>query len=848
MRPYHLAFCVLVVGWAPSLLLAYYSYSVLSRTLEAKILADTRSLARSLSLLVQNELDRTAETMDFYRTLPLTAGALLPPLALAVPAPGPARRPARPPAAPAPSLTALPQEWLAGILFPQRRIDGLFLADPEGRLIAAVPPAADPRAGAATFAELGWKPPAGAPREAVYFSPVHPRLSDGRQVTSLVVAVADRGGTPLGYLGADVLVERMGKRLQTLGLLSKTDTALRIIDQQGYSLFGPDSDGLLKAGVRLDPGLVKAFRAGANGSQEANGSLYIYSTLEPSGWLLILEKNSLLAHRPVHDLLRQTLLLAGWLIVGTAITAYLVSGFYRRQLASTLRIEREQAFNEKILANMPVGIALVDAGGERLLQANSAFGDILRSLGALPEGRRLGEMAFGELPVATPEALHRVLQSGVPFQAVERRTLAADGGARYLTTNLLRLQDSQQGTIGALCLVEDNTGAVSLRQDLIDANTAKDEFLAQLSHELRNPLSPVITMVAELEAMAEAFPAAREPLEIIRRNVELEARLIDDLLDVTRISSGKLQLSRETIDVHHTVRLALEICQHEIDAKNLTVRLELGAVRHWTHADPARLQQIFWNLIKNGVKFTPDGREITIRSGNVPGAGAVGDVRVEVIDQGIGIDPRNLRRIFNAFDQGQSSITRRFGGLGLGLAISKAMIDAHGGSLEAESAGIGTGAKFTVRIEACEAPAAPEPAPARPLPAAAARAGAEAAPGSRVLLVDDHLDTCRGMQRLLKRRGYRVETAHTVAQALTCARQGEFDLLISDIGLPDGTGFELMGELRRRGGPPGIALSGFGMESDIGKSRDAGFSEHLIKPVDIERLEAAMRKLLGAAS
>ncbi len=188
------------------------------------------------------------------------------------------------------------------------------------------------------------------------------------------------------------------------------------------------------------------------------------------------------------------------------------------------------------------------------------------------------QATFAEAAVASREALARVLHFGVPFQAIEQRTPTANGQVRYLTTNLLRLQDNQQRTMGVLCLVEDSTAAVTLRQELLNANASKDQFLAQLSHELRNPLSPVITMVSELETVADALPAARQPLEIIRRNVELEARLIDDLLDVTRISSGKLQLNRQPIDVHRTLRLALEICQRDIDDKGL---------RRWNSTAPA---------------------------------------------------------------------------------------------------------------------------------------------------------------------------------------------------------------------------------------------------------------------
>jgi signal transduction histidine kinase/CheY-like chemotaxis protein len=914
LKPYHLAICVLFVGWAPSLLLAYYSYTVLSRTLEAKIMTDARSLVRSLTQHVQNELERAGEIMDYYRTLPATLSAFQPvaaptPAAPPLPVPPPpttqfpaGRRLAAPTVLPALPVTPAapgPQEWLAGIFYPQKRIDGMFLTDASGRLIASVPQESAPHA-LHKLATADWKEAIEHPGASYYFSPVYPRAADGRLVTSVIVAVRDKSGaTLLGFLGADILVERIGRRLQSLELASGADTKLKIVDQNNFSLFKTDLAPNQPGGADIAPALLNDFRQRKNGDEDTGDKLYIFSVIEHLDWIVVLEKGSQLAHRPVRDLLRQTLLLAGWLVVGTAFTAYLLSGFYRRQLQSSLRIEREQVFNEKILANMPVGIALIDPADEHFLQANSAFVEIARSLGALGRDGDIGRLSFAKLPIVSREALARAMHFGVPFQAIEQRTPTANGQMRYLTINLLRLQDSHQRTLGALCLVEDTTAAVTLRQELINANAAKDQFLAQLSHELRNPLSPVITMVAELESLAENLPAARQPLEIIRRNVELEARLIDDLLDVTRISSGKLQLSRETVDLHRTLRLALEICQREIDDKRLDIRLELHADEHWVRADPARLQQIFWNLIKNSVKFTPEGKRITLRSTNLAAghpksngekthidfigrpprksvsdetlrifqskAGSPDDMgtgdtsaafdsglargpmksslRLEIIDEGIGIEPQNLARIFNAFEQGQSSITRRFGGLGLGLAISRAMVEAHGGSLTASSQGIGQGAKFTVELETCPEPTTPDGA--EPQTAVRQPSPASKTPGHRVLLVDDHHDTCLGMKQLLNRRGYRVTTAHSVTEGLKCAAQEDFDLLISDLGLPDGTGFDLMNELRQRGGPPGIALSGFGMEGDIGKSREAGFSEHLIKPVDIERLDAAMRKLLG---
>jgi CheY-like chemotaxis protein/two-component sensor histidine kinase len=387
-------------------------------------------------------------------------------------------------------------------------------------------------------------------------------------------------------------------------------------------------------------------------------------------------------------------------------------------------------------------------------------------------------------------------------------------------------------------MVDDRTRDVTLRQELIGANAAKDQFLALLSHELRNPLSPVIAMVGELEASTPDKPEIRQALEVIRRNVELEARLIDDLLDVTRISKGKLQLTFETVSVHEILQRSYEICREDIATKKLQVEFRLNAPHAFVEADPARLQQVFWNLIKNSVKFTPIGGRITVETQNV----APEEIQIQIRDNGIGIDPDKIDKIFNAFEQGQSSITRRFGGLGLGLAISKAMVDAHGGKIRVESEGKDKGATFTLALRTVIAPVS-EGNGAEPK--------TTTAPKSKIymhrahlLLVDDHKDTCVGMKMMLERRGYSITVAHTADQAMEQARTNEFDLLISDIGLPDRSGYELMRELHAMKQLRGIALSGFGSEHDVTKAREAGFSEHLTKPINFERLEEAIRALL----
>src|SRR6202011_2557488 len=293
---------------------------------------------------------------------------------------------------------------------------------------------------------------------------------------------------------------------------------------------------------------------------------------------------------------------------------------------------------------------------------------------------------------------------GTPFQLVEQPLKDNAGMTHFVNINLLRLQGSQQNVQGVLYLVEDKTRDVTLRQELVGANAAKDQFLALLSHELRNPLSPVIAMVGELEANIPDSPPVRQALEVIRRNVELEARLIDDLLDVTRIARGKLQLSFEIICVHEILQRAYEICREEIAGKRLQAEFRLRAQHTHVEGDPARLQQVFWNLIKNSVKFTPAQGGIIIETRNPTPE----EIEIQITDTGIGIEPEKIDKIFNAFKQGQSSITRRFGGLGLGLAISKAMVNAHGGKIRVESPGKDKGATFIVQLKTVAVPVVAE--------------------------------------------------------------------------------------------------------------------------------------------
>jgi two-component system, chemotaxis family, CheB/CheR fusion protein len=381
------------------------------------------------------------------------------------------------------------------------------------------------------------------------------------------------------------------------------------------------------------------------------------------------------------------------------------------------------------------------------------------------------------------------------------------------------------------------------------ASRAKDHFLAILSHELRTPLSPVLAAVSVLEEDGSLAPALRETLAMIRRNIELEARLIDDLLDLTRVSRGKLVLHRESIDMQQILLHATDICcTQEVAAGRLRLETRLTPGDYRAKADGSRLTQVFWNLLNNAVKFTPAGGIIRIAS-RVEMGSAGRWVEVEVADTGIGIDPEILPRVFDAFEQADRQITRRFGGLGLGLAVTKAIVELHGGHLTASSQGYGRGATFTVRLPAGELVSDLDDTlvgPRKPLAPRAARADLPL----RILLVEDHADTAEAMAELLRGQGHQVTIAGSVTQGLATAESlaggGEIDLLVSDLGLPDGSGHDLMRELARRYHLRGIALSGYGMDEDIRKSMDAGFEKHLTKPVSLQALRTALQEVAAA--
>ena len=496
---------------------------------------------------------------------------------------------------------------------------------------------------------------------------------------------------------------------------------------------------------------------------------------------------------------------------------------------------------EDLFQSAPDGYLVSDGQGQ-IIEANRAAGELLETTAAALKRQSLDAFVEPEMNMAFWERMNHARQTGhrqewqtrlktargTIFDAMLTVVAAGEGGRlRWLVRDI-----SPQKRLEADLQQARDAAERSARQ-AETASKAKDHFLAVLSHELRTPLTPVLATAQMMEADPELPAEARESAAMICRNVALETQLIDDLLDLTRISRNKLGLRLAPRDIHRKLHNVVQMCQAEIEAKELKLSFHLQATAHQVRADSARMEQVLWNLLKNAIKFTSVGGTITLRTENP----APDRVRVQVIDNGVGIEPEIMPLIFNAFEQGGTSITRQFGGLGLGLTISKALVELHGGTLIAQSDGKDRGATFTLELPTVVGKESPEHV-------------AQLGGGPnwrekccRILLVEDHGDTAKAMARLLRSRGHRVQVAGGVASALAAAQREPFDLLVSDLGLPDGSGLDLMRQLRTSQRVQGVALSGYGMEEDIRKSKEAGFAEHLTKPVNIDQLHETIQRL-----
>ncbi|HYC69623.1 MAG TPA: PAS domain S-box protein [Opitutaceae bacterium] len=452
-----------------------------------------------------------------------------------------------------------------------------------------------------------------------------------------------------------------------------------------------------------------------------------------------------------------------------------------------------------------------------------------------------GEPAYGVFRAHIERALagHRVeFEQEIPYATL---------GRAWVHVIYEPERDAEGAVVGLIAVIMDVSARKRAERELerardeaLAASRAKDDFLAALSHELRTPLSPVLLVASDSAADAALPREIRENFEMIRANISLEARLIDDLLDLTRVSRGMLLLERQPLELHRVLGDALANLRGDFEAKRLQLVVDLAAGRTRIAGDPVRLQQVFWNILRNAVKFTDGDGRVHVSSRND------GDrVQVRVADTGIGMSAGELARAFDAFVQGDHAAGKSaYGGLGLGLAISRRLVELHGGRITAESAGRGSGAAFTIDLPLAETVARNAEAGGGTHPGAES-SGDETAL-VRVLLVEDHAATRETVARLLARRNYDVTAVGSAAEARLAATGQKFEVLVSDVGLPDGDGYELMMELRRaQPGLRGIAVSGYGMDEDLSRSRHAGFAAHLVKPVSISALDETLRRLLA---
>jgi signal transduction histidine kinase/ActR/RegA family two-component response regulator len=437
---------------------------------------------------------------------------------------------------------------------------------------------------------------------------------------------------------------------------------------------------------------------------------------------------------------------------------------------------------------------------------------------------RQTEDEVGDLVSAFNRMLAEIETSDASIRQAKSELEAANAELRHEVTERQRAEREKAR------LLERERDA---RQEAEAANRLKDEFLATLSHELRTPLNAILGWVALLQEGRTEPEILSRAIGVIERNARTQAQLVDDLLDVSRVIAGKLSLDLRPVDLAAVLDAVADTVRPAAEGKRIDLSIEVEGDLPRFRADPARLQQMVWNLASNAVKFTPEGRSVRIA------ARRAGErIEIDVEDDGIGIDPEFLPHVFERFRQQDSSTTRSFGGLGLGLAIVRHLAELHGGEATAESDGNGKGALFRISLPLHE--------PGEESAAEEAGAATAALDNLSVLLVEDESDARDLYQAGLEKSGARVTAVATAAEALQALDDHRPDVMVSDIGLPGTDGYALLREVHRRAGGalPAIALTAYAAETDRRKSREAGFRLHLAKPVGVAELVRSVRRVV----
>jgi PAS domain S-box-containing protein len=474
------------------------------------------------------------------------------------------------------------------------------------------------------------------------------------------------------------------------------------------------------------------------------------------------------------------------------------------------------------------GVVLLDRYG-RAVQINSAMEAMLgRSWNDL-SGQNIHDF-LSIPPVSEDSPFLRMLETG------QRAAFELKLGDQWLRVTVDPIRDAGGDVKGGLCIASDITDRRRLEmelrrqaEDLAAADRRKDEFLAMLAHELRNPLAPIANALEAIRLARSNAAATDEALKIARRQIEHMTRLLDDLLDVSRFTRGKIHLRKIPVELTTILRQAVETCRPLIAASGHELSTSFPAEPMWLEGDPTRLAQVVANLLNNAAKYTDPGGRIVLsayREG--------GEAVVRVRDNGIGLSTEMLPRVFDLFAQEDRSLDRAQGGLGIGLTLVRSLIQLHDGSVSVESLGAGQGSEFIVRLPASsrvqstpdrkEYSSSSEKSGDRPL---------------RLLVVDDSQDSAQSLARVLKLWGYEVHVVHDGLAAIEAASAESFDVILLDIGLPGIDGYQVAERLRDQFGssrPMLLALTGYGQAEDLARSQSVGFDDHLVKPVNLDKL------------
>jgi PAS domain S-box-containing protein len=518
------------------------------------------------------------------------------------------------------------------------------------------------------------------------------------------------------------------------------------------------------------------------------------------------------------------------------------------------RLRRALEFDETVMLSMGEGLYTLDSEGRVTFMnpaAQRLFGWTLNEM----LGRKMHDVTHhsrpdGSLFPASECASLAVLKEGRVLAEFEDVFIRKDGSFFNVVYSASPLRGNGQitGVVVVFRDISDRKQAEAERARLLQAerearaeaekaNQLKDEFLATLSHELRNPLNVVIgySEILRRSDGSQTHEFVVKAAETIRRNALAQSQLVSDLLDLSRLQMGKLSLNRQPASLSTIIKDAVDTVRDEANAKSVSVEIDLDPEVLVVEGDPVRLGQIAWNLLNNAIKFTPAAGTVRVSL-----TGENNDALLVVEDSGQGIAPEFLPHVFEIFRQADASIARKQGGMGIGLALVRQLAELHGGSVKAESEGVGQGARFAVRIPLYKPGISVLPAEKRGASGALKR--------KFILVVDDSPETTEMLAKLLELEGAFVDSARSGNEALEIAGRKNFDLVISDISMPEMDGYQLLRKLRElpdMADVPAVALTGYGRSNDIERALEEGFAEHLTKPLDLDELLLIVRRLTG---